>query len=245
MDYVLHADEMEVPGTQELFTETVLRIGPALAPYLPDAERLPPTETPALSQGCVTFGAFTNPARVNDETIAAWARILKGRPGSRLVLKYAYYADPVLQRVFVARFTAHGIDPSSIVFLGHTTGLEYLSAFGRIDLALDPSPCPGGTTTCDALANGVPVLTLRGPDFYSRLGVPALEGLPELVAESWDDYVGRAVALTADVEALNALRARVRPTFEASAVCDAPGFTRRIEQVYRDVFAAWAQATPA
>lgn len=244
MDYVLHADTMDAPGTDALFAERVLRIGPTTVPYQPHPERRPQTPAPALRKGFVTFGSFNNPVRLGDETVAAWARILKGAPASRLVLKYGYYADPVLRRVMRARFAAHGVDASRLEFRLHTKGIKYLSEFADIDLALDPSPCPGGTTTCDALANGVPVLTLRGGDFYSRIGVHAVP-LPELIAENWDDYVGRAIALTADAAALDRLRRRVRPAFEASPTCDAEGFTRRLEQVYRDVFAAWAAAHPA
>jgi protein O-GlcNAc transferase len=241
VDYVLHADSMDAPGTDALFVETVLRIGPVTVPYQPLPGRLPPTPTPAAAAGYVTFGSFNNPARISDATVAAWARILKARHGSRLLLKYGYYDDPVLRRVMQARFAAHGVDPDVITFAGHTTGADYLASFGGIDLALDPSPCPGGTTTCDALANSVPVLTLRGGDFYSRIGVAAVQALPELIAEDWDDYVARALAVTADIEALDALRARVRPAFEASPVCDADGFTRRLEQTYREIFSAWAR----
>jgi predicted O-linked N-acetylglucosamine transferase (SPINDLY family) len=84
----------------------------------------------------------------------------------------------------------------------------------------------------------VPVLTLNGPDFYSRIGVHCLlpAGLPELVAQSWDDYVARAVALTADAGALDRLRARVRPGFEASAHRDEAGFTQRFEAALRRIF---------
>jgi predicted O-linked N-acetylglucosamine transferase (SPINDLY family) len=83
------------------------------------------------------------------------------------------------------------------------------------------------------------VLTLRGADFYSRIGVQAMAGLPELVAEDWDDYVARAVALTDDLTALDALRRRVRPTFESGPMCDEAGFVRRLEATFRRVFEDW------
>jgi predicted O-linked N-acetylglucosamine transferase (SPINDLY family) len=154
------------------------------------------------------------------------------------VLKYRYFVDPVLQAVTRARFLAEGVAPERIEFRGQSDGADYLASFGEIDLALDPSPCPGGTTTCDALAAGVPVLTLAGPDFYSRIGILCLEacGLPELVADSWDDYVRRAIALTKDTAALDTLRARVRPGLEAGPLCDEAGFTRRFEAKLRTLY---------
>jgi predicted O-linked N-acetylglucosamine transferase (SPINDLY family) len=162
-----------------------------------------------------------------------------------LVLKYRYFVDPVLQRATCARFAAHGVRPEQIEFRGHSTGADYLLEFQDIDLALDPSPCPGGTTSCDAIANGVPLLTLRGDDFYSRIGVPVLEpcGLTELIAEDWDDYVARALAFTADHQALDVLRARVRPAFDSSPYRDEAGFTRKLEEVFRRMFERWLEST--
>ena len=244
MDYVLHSDSMAAPGTAALFTETVLSMGEVLCPYRPHPDRPPASPTPALARGQITFGSFNHPAKLSDATVRAWSRILAGRPGSRLLLKYRYFVDPVLQAATRARFAAEGAAPMRIEFRGQSDGADYLATFAEIDLALDPSPCPGGTTTCDALANGVPVLTLNGADFYARIGVQALAAcaLPELVAQSWDDYVARAVALTADADALDAMRQRVRPGFEAGPMCDAAGFVRRLEATFRRIFEAWRGA---
>ena len=244
MDYVLHCDSMETSGADELFVEKIWRTGVVIVPYRPAADRPAPTPTPALASGRITFGSYNHPAKFSDATIAAWSRILDGRPGSRLVLKYGYLVDPVLQRTLQARFAAHGVAAERIEFRGASEGADYLASFQEIDLALDPSPCPGGTTTCDALANGVPVLTLKGEDFYSRIGLNTVIacGLPELIAESWDDYVQRALDFTADPGALDALRARVRPGFEASPFRDEAGFTRRLEADFRRMFELWLDA---
>ena len=240
MDYVLHAEGTKAPDDDELFVEQIWRLGPIAAPFRP-GERLDPTPTPSLANGYVTFASFNHPARLNDATLAAWAAILKGRAGSRLLLKYRYFVDPVLQQALLARFLGHGVTAEQIVFEGHSAGPDYLKSFGRIDLALDPSPAPGGTTSSEAVSNGVPLLTLRGPDFYSRIGTLRLEplGLHDLVAESWDDYIAKALALTEDLAALDALRAQVRPRFEASPIRDEAGFTRILEDAFRQMFVRW------
>jgi predicted O-linked N-acetylglucosamine transferase (SPINDLY family) len=235
MDYVLHSDSMAAPGTAELFTETVWSMGPITIPFSSGHDRPPVAPTPALASGRITFGSFNHPAKLSDATVAAWSRILAGRPTSRLILKYSYFVDPVLQAATRARFLAERIAPERIEFQGHSKGPEYLAAFERIDLALDPSPCPGGTTTCDALSMGVPVLTLAGGDFYSRIGLQCLDGagLPDLIAADWDDYVERAIALTDDAGKLDALRQRVRPGFDGGPFGDAESFTRRLERSFR------------
>lgn len=245
MDYVLHADSMNVEGTQAYFTEQIWHIGPIVAPSRPPADRPDPVPTPALKNGFVTFGSFNNPMKLSDETVAAWARILSARPNDRLVLKYKFYADPVLKRATQARFAAYGADSAQLEFRGHSSGADYLREFQDIDLALDTGPCPGGTTSCDALANGVPVLTKLGDDFYACIGVPVVEpcGLGDCIAADWDEYVEKALALTADTEALNALRARVRPGFDASPYCDELGFTRNLEGVFRQMFVRWLEAS--
>jgi len=244
MDYVLHADTMAAPGTADLFTETVVSMGEIIVPYRPHPNRPPVSPTPALRQGHVTFGSFNHPAKLSDATVNAWSRILKGRPGSRLLLKYRYFVDPVLQSVTRARFAAERVDPGRIEFQGQSEGVEYLASYAQVDLFLDPSPCPGGTTTGDALAAGVPVLTLAGDSFYSRIGIQALEGagLPELVAQGWDDYVAKAHALTDDVGALDRLRSQVRPGLERGPHADEAGFTRRLEATFRDLFERWRSA---
>lgn len=243
MDYVLHADSMDVPGTEQYFAEQIWRIGPIMVPFRPAADRPDPVPTPALKNGYVTYGSFNNPSKLSEMTVAAWSLILRQRPADRLILKYSYFDDPVLQRATRARFAAYGAQPEQIEFRGHSTGADYWRAFQEIDLALDPSPCPGGTTSCDALANGVPVLTQLGEDFYDRIGVPVVApcGLPELIADDWDDYVARAVALTQDHQALDALRAKTRRGFDASPYRDEAGFTRKLEDVFRQMFARWLE----
>lgn len=241
MDYVLHAESMAIAGTEQYFTEQIWDIGPIMVPYRPAPDRPEPTPAPALMNGYVTFGSFNNPAKLSEITVAAWAQILARRPADKLVLKYSYYTDPVLQRATRARFAAYGAQPEQLEFRGHTKGLEYLREFGDIDLALDSLPCPGGTTSIDALANGVPVLTQVGCDFYERIGVPIVKpcGLDELLVDGWDVFVETALDLTADFQALNRLRAKVRAGLDASAYCDEVGFTRHLEDAYRQMFDRW------
>ena len=240
MDYLLHPDCLDVPGAQEACTETLWHIGPEMGPFRPDP-RPDPTPTPALQNGVITFGCYSHPVRLSEETFDGWSRILQRTPGSRLVLRYRYYDDEVLQNSVLMRFAARGIDVERIYFRGHVGQPDYYRSYAEIDLALDPAPCPAGTTSLDALANGVPVLTLAGGDYYSRIGVANTGpmGLDELITESWDDYVERAVELTADVQALDRLRQSVRARFDASGRRDELGFTRRFEGVLADLFNQW------
>jgi predicted O-linked N-acetylglucosamine transferase (SPINDLY family) len=241
VDYLIHPDCLKVAGAQDHCAETLWYLGPTISPFRPDS-RPEPTPTPALARGFVTLANYNHPARLNDETVAAWSAILNKVPGSRLVLRYRYYQDEALQNVTLMRFVAHGVAPERIQFGEPLAQPDYYRSYAEIDIALDPSPNPGGTTSLDAVANGVPLLTLAGEDYFSRIGLAVVEplGLDELIAGSWPDYIERAVALAHDIPALDALRAKVRQAFDASERRDEAGFTRRLEAAFRDMFSLWS-----
>lgn len=247
MDYVLHAAVDDPPAFgPDQFHEGLWPVAPVFTPFEPAAGRLPPQPTPAKASGQVTFGSFNHPAKLSAPALAAWGALLRSVPDSRLLLKYRYFADPVLQRSIQAVFAAHAVAPERIVFEGHTSGDGYFRAFQAVDLMLDAWPAPGSTTTLEALSNGVPVLSMVGETanlggFYSRTILQAC-GLPELVTTTPEAFIARARDLAGDLEALDALRARVRPGFDGGPICDGPAFTRRLEAAYAEMFQRWAAA---
>ncbi|MBI1684968.1 O-linked N-acetylglucosamine transferase, SPINDLY family protein [Caulobacter hibisci] len=241
MDYAIHSKSILTPGMDALFTETVWPVEPISAPFRADPAK--PSPAPSLESGVVTFGSFINPSKLSDQTVAGWSRLLQALPTARLLLKYRYFEDPILIRATTARFAAHGVTPDRLFYEGHSEGDGYEQAFAKIDLSLDPSPCPGGTTTLEAMARGVPVITLKGPTFYSRIGVQLVEavGLPDLVAEDWDDYVAKAVAACAN---LQSLRDRTWDGFAKASFSDETLVTRTLEAAYLGMFAAkWPDKT--
>ena len=118
---------------------------------------------------------------------------------------------------------------------------EYREVMGGIDIALDPFPYTGTTTTCDTLWQGIPVVSLAGDSAVSRSGYALLKsvGLEELVARDEPDYVRLAVALAGDVARLQSLRASLRARMEASPLRDEAGFTRALEAAYREMWRTW------
>jgi hypothetical protein len=238
MDFLLHAGPQAAPFAHPLFSERIWPIGPVFNVFRPTDQRPPTGPTPALARGGqVTFGSFNHPCKLSDATVAAWARILRGRPQARLLLKYVYFADPVLRRATQARFAAHGVAAERVVFEGRSAGAEYLAAFSAIDVALDPWPAPGSTTTLEALSHGVPVVTYSPPhgdpgDAYGRALVSGA-GQPDLAVDDWDAYVALALDLTADLDALNRRRSAVRAGFDTGPLRDEAGFTRRVEAALR------------
>lgn len=247
MDYVFHAASDSPPDLADQFSEAIWPVGPVFTPFLPAAGRLPPAPTPARASGVFTFGSFNHPAKLSEAALAVWGDVLRNKPDSRLLLKYRYFADPVLQRTFQTRLAARGVAPERLLFGGHSTGEDYFKAFQDVDLMLDSWPAPGSTTTLEALSNGVPVLAMVGEPlnvggFYARTILQAV-GLADLATTSAAAFVERALELAEDIDQLDALRARVRPGFDASLICDEAGFTRGLERAYQAMFELWQADT--
>ena len=134
-----------------------------------------------------------------------------------------------------------GIAPEQVVFVDFKPTVEYFATYQRIDVALDPFPYGGGTTTCDALWMGVPVVSLAGQTAVGRSGLSILSnvGLPELVARDPEQYVRIAAELAEDLPRLSNLRATLRQRMQSSRLMDAPRFARNVEAAYREMWKRW------
>jgi predicted O-linked N-acetylglucosamine transferase (SPINDLY family) len=190
----------------------------------------------------VTFGSFSPPSKLGERALDAWSAILRRTPGSRLVLKAGAFDDPTTRARLLDRFARRGVAPERIELVSWiASSAGHLALYGTIDVALDPFPHNGYTTTCEALWMGVPVVALAGERHVARISASFLTrvGVPELIAGDLDGYVDVAVALAADPGRLAALRRSLRPRMAASPLCDAVGFTRQLEAVYRAIWRRW------
>jgi predicted O-linked N-acetylglucosamine transferase (SPINDLY family) len=193
---------------------------------------------PADSNGYVTFGCLNDYAKVTPAVRTLWARLLRSLPMSRLLL----HAKTGSHRTHALdHFASEGIDPARLELSGRQPIADYFGLYNRIDIALDPFPWAGGTTTCDALYMGVPVVSLVGEKAVSRGGLSILThiGLRQLAASSAEDYLRIARGLAENIPALADLRSGLRARIRASALMDGPGFARDIEAAYRRMWKAW------
>jgi predicted O-linked N-acetylglucosamine transferase (SPINDLY family) len=236
------ADDMLAPsGAEAVFSEQLVRLPRIPLAYRPPEGMPPVASLPASAKGCVAFGYFGRTVRLNADVVAAWSRILREVPGSRLVLNSATYAEPAGRDDWAARFAAHGVGPERLELICTTPQPRTWEAYGTIDIALDPFPHNAGTTTIEALWQGVPVLTLAGRPTVGRLGAAILHavGLDDWITADVDAYVARAVTAASDLDALAALRGGLRPRMAASPLLDATGLARAVERAYRDLWDEW------
>lgn len=241
MDYLV-ADPWTLPETEEAyFTEKIWRLPETRLCFTPPDVDVEVSTLPALSNGYITFGCFNNLTKMNDDVVALWARVLGAVHGSRLFLKAGQLEETSMRQSIIERFAVCGIGADRLILEGFESREKYLIAYQRVDIALDPFPYPGGTTSVEGLWMGVPVLTLAGERFLSRQGVGILMniGLPEWIAASAEDYVVRAIRHAYDRQRLSELRDGLRQQVLASPLFDAPRFARYFEYALRGMWQAW------
>ncbi|MGQ9372164.1 O-linked N-acetylglucosamine transferase family protein [Azospirillum sp. ST 5-10] len=245
MDWILADRYVIPPGEERYFTESVRRLPNSYLCFTPPTDDVPVGPPPLLASESVTFGCFSNRAKISPATVELWAHLLTSLPRARLLLKTRPFADAGVRQALRERFAAHGIGANRLRMEGESPRSDYLSAYGRIDAALDPTPFAGGTTTAESLWMGVPVLTLRGDRWAGRISesILATVGLADrLVADDPADYVAKAAALVEDAAGLADLRATLRARVQGSPLCDAPAFARSLETAYSAMWQARRQS---
>ena len=244
IDYRLTDARADPPGAEEFYSETLWRLPECFLAY----------GGPAAALGergggrPLTFGSFNHLPKVTPEVIAAWSRILAATPGSRLMMKAKRLGEGSVRARYARLFADNGIAAERLEMIGwQTKPSDHLALYGEIDIALDPFPYNGTTTTCEALWMGVPVITLAGDRHAGRVGASLLGaiGLDRLVAKSEAAYIDRALSLAQDRDEVTALHQRLRMQMAGSPLCDAAGFARRMEAAFREMWRRWCRAARA
>jgi predicted O-linked N-acetylglucosamine transferase (SPINDLY family) len=198
---------------------------------------------PCLANGHLTFGCLGSQYKITDGVIAAWAAILRRAPTARLYLRNGELSDPSNRAALLARFAKAGIESGRLDLEGRVAHFDFLASYARVDVALDTFPYNGGTTTTEALWQGVPVLAFDGDRWASRTSKSLLvaAGLGDWCLADQAAYVERAVALATDpaVPAMLAeMRANMRSRLAVSPVCDCASLCSALEDIYRRVTAS-------
>jgi protein O-GlcNAc transferase len=223
------------------YSEELVRIQPVFLTFEPPLRCPNVAPTPALANGYITFGSFNKYSKLSPRTIDAWVAILMKTDGSRLLLKTGGLEEYEERGRAIERFIAAGLDDAQrIDIMGHVPSrTEHLGMYGQIDIALDPFPYNGTTTSCQALYMGVPMISLAGDRHVARVGASLLSqmGLERLIALNIDGYVQIATELAKDVDALAELRRSIRPAMLASPLLNHKEFVGKLEAAYRDMWA--------
>jgi predicted O-linked N-acetylglucosamine transferase (SPINDLY family) len=231
-------------GDESCYTERSISLPETYWCYPAPQDAPMPGPLPARAQGHVTFGCLNNFVKVNARVIDTWGAALRATPDSRLLL---HSPEGSHRRRVIEAFGKAGVGAARIEFVGRLPMGHYFEQYLRIDIALDPFPFAGGTTSCDALWMGVPVVSLAGRTAVSRAGFSVLSnvGAAELVARTPEEYVRIAAGLAADRPRLESFRLTMRDRMRNSPLMDAPRFARNVEAAYRQAWHSWAAARAA
>lgn len=205
--------------------------GPASAP----APLFPQSPNPV-------FGSFNNFRKINDAVLALWGQILNKLPNATLLM----VATPAAQNITLEKFRSMGVSLSQIRFTDHQDIPSYFSLYNQVHIALDPFPFNGGTTTCDALYMGVPVVSRIWNDrAVGRAGLSILSqvGLADLAASTDEEYVNVAVELAKNTPRLRDLRTNLRSVMQASPLMNAPRFAKNFGDLLQNLWKQHADKT--
>ena len=247
MDYRLTDQYLDPPsdpaGAEALYTEESLKLSGPYWCYEPHHAAPDVGPLPATRKGFVTFGCLSSFARMSGAALDLWRQMLATVPDSLLLLHALAGAHRDRLRNTLSQA---GIDPNRVDFIGKSSLLEWLRAYERIDIALDPFPFNGGMTTCDALWMGVPVITLAGLGSQSavqRQGASVLNHakLAQFIARTPQEFLEIAARLASNLDHLAQLRSSLRQKIAASPLMDAAGYARGVEEAYRQAWRRWCE----
>lgn len=243
IDYLI-ADPWTLLTSEEVyFTEKVWRLPETRLCFTPPDVSIEISPLPVLENGYITFGCFNNLTKMNDDVVALWSRVLESVKNSRLFLKAKQLNSASVKQQTLERFAAHGVTADRLILEGAESRDKYFAAYHKVDIALDPFPFPGGTTSVESLWMGVPVLTLGGARFLSRQGVGIMmnAGMSEWVAYNVDDYLTFAVSHAEDRNRLSILRSTLRQHMLSSPMMDGLRFAKNFEVALRNMWYIWEE----
>ena len=245
IDYRLTDPYLDPPGVNdENYVETSIRLPSTFWCFDSEGMELsvapPVSPLPAAQTGVISFGCLNGFWKINDATLALWAKVLAAVPRSRMVILSPQGAA---RERLAEKFASFGIERDRIEFLYRKPRREYLSYYSKIDIGLDTFPYNGHSTSLDSLWMGVPVITLIGRTSVGRAGFSQLSNLnlSDLAAQTPEDFVAIATKLAHDLPRLTELRSSLRQRMLSSPLMDAPRFARDVESAYEQMWLKWRE----
>ena len=236
-DYIVGDEHVVLPEEEQHYVEQVERLPCSYLTFEVDYPVPEVALLPCLATGRFTFGSLVSQYKITPPVLDAWAEILKRSSESTLVLANADLKSRHNCDYVKEQFASRGVRIDQLQFLPPTDHNSFLQYYDKIDLALDAFPYNGGTTTMEAIWQGVPVLTKRGDRWAARTSQSLLYEchLSDFVAADSSSYVEQAVGWATNQSAwshLSTLRSTMRDRLRASPVCDCARLAREMEKVF-------------
>jgi len=247
VDYIL-ADHISLREEEDLYyTEKVYRLpGCFFCFNFEETPHPDPRPAPHLNNKYITFGCFGSGGKINDTLISWWCEILRSVPDSRIFIRNNELNPPDNRAFMEARFKSRGIAPQRLIIMEGTDRDGIVDSYGEVDISLDTWPYSGGNTIAESLWQGVPVVTYRGQRFSSAYGSSLLSasGCADLIAESPEEYIEKAVQLARDSKKIVWYRANLRRLTREYGFNDPAAFARKLEDAYLDMMRSTVKTVP-
>ena len=234
IDYFIGSNHVTPKDEEKHYVEKVLRLPEISQCFTPPDFDLKIENLPAIKNNFITFGCVNKLAKVNDDVIALWSKILLSVPNSKLLLKNKLLNSKEIIDTTIQRFKKQNVKKEQLILEGESkTRKELLNIYSKIDIALDPFPFQGNTTSIEALWMGVPIITLKGNRYISHFGesINSNLNMSNWIAENCEDYILKAKKFSSDINELSKIRIRLRQSCLQSPVFDSKRFSQHFDQM--------------
>lgn len=231
------------PWADELASENLYRLPPPFLCYHPHEDwcEIP---SPESHSDKIVFGTFNEAAKYSPSTLRLWSKILKSIPNAELAIKSRQTGQEKVKTAVIQKLIEHGIDEERITIFEYASSTkDHLNTYNKMDVALDPFPYNGTTTSCEALWMGVPMITRAGDRHCARVGMSLMNsiGLNDWIAHSDEEYREKAVWIAQNPEQLKKVKRTLRHRMQNSPLCDHVGFARKFEFSLREMWKSWCK----
>lgn len=196
------------------------------------------SEPPCITNGYITFGSFNGLRKIDKSLMEIWAKLLHSLPGSRIRLMTEDYNNSFMRDYLYDIFATFGVDNSRVTLQSRLPMQEFLTSHNQVDIALDPYPYHGESTTFHSLFMGLPVVSRSGNSCASNVSNRILSAInrESWIATNYDEYIDIALNLAADVDSLATNRKSLRKEIEHSSLMN---FKQTTEDVESALLSGW------
>lgn len=239
IDYFIGSPHITPKEEENHYIERVLRLPEISQCFTPPNFDIKIKNLPAIENKFITFGCINKFAKINDEVLKLWSKIILSLPNSKIILKCKEFDNQEIVIQTLQKFKMLNINKDRIILMGSTkTRKKNLEVYNKIDIALDPFPFQGNTSTCEAVWMGVPVLTLKGNRYLFHFGesINSNLNMRDWIAKDKDEYIFKAVKFASNLSLLSDLRKNLREKALQSPVFDAVRFSEHFSNMLWEIW---------
>ena len=239
IDYLI-GSPITIPSDEEShFVEKIWRLPEISHCFTPPDFDVKINNLPSIKNNFVTFGNANKLTKMNDDVVSLWSKILLSIPNSKLLLRCRELTSQKIVENTFERFKKYNINKNRLLLLGKAgTRKELLETYNKIDIALDPFPFQGYTSTCEAVWMGVPIITLKGNRylFHSGESINSNLNMHDWIAKNYDEYISKAIKFSSNINELSKIRMNLRKIILQSPVCDAVRLTEHFSKMLWEIW---------